>query len=170
MLRMLPYHHTENQIKGAVINFIHITDRKQAELSLNKANDELRLATVVRDANDAILLQYLDGNIMVWNATAKKRYDWSELKALTLSITKLVPEDLQAIELSRIKQLSQKEILDTYQIKRLTKNEPVINVWLMAAGLINQAKKVYAIATTERHNKPNQYKLIQNKHGNLRYE
>ncbi len=71
MLRMLPYHHTENQIKGAVINFIHITDRKQAELSLNKANDELRLATVVRDANDAILLQYLDRNIMVWNATAQ---------------------------------------------------------------------------------------------------
>jgi hypothetical protein len=32
-----------------------------------------------------------------------KPYDWSESKALTLSITKLVPEDLQTIELSRIK-------------------------------------------------------------------
>jgi hypothetical protein len=46
MLRMLPYHHTENQMKGVVINFIHITDHKQAKLSLNKAKDELRLATV----------------------------------------------------------------------------------------------------------------------------
>jgi two-component system CheB/CheR fusion protein len=54
MLRMLPYHHTENQMKGVVINFIHITDHKQVKLSLNKAKDELRLATVVRDANDAI--------------------------------------------------------------------------------------------------------------------
>jgi hypothetical protein len=43
---MLPYHHTENQMKGVVINFIHITDHKQAKLSLNKAKDELRLATV----------------------------------------------------------------------------------------------------------------------------
>jgi hypothetical protein len=51
---MLPYHHTENQMKGVVINFIHITDHKQVKLSLNKAKDELRLATVVRDANDAI--------------------------------------------------------------------------------------------------------------------
>jgi two-component system CheB/CheR fusion protein len=105
---------------------------------------------------------------MEWHGT--KLYGWSESEALTLCITKLVPEDLQTIELNFIKQLSQKEILDTYQIKRRTKNGPVINVRLMAAGLINHAKKMYAIVATEQHNKLNQHKLIQNKHGNLRYE
>jgi hypothetical protein len=87
-----------------------------------------------------------------------------------MSTTKLVPEKLYIIELKCIKQLSQKEIPKTYQIKRRTKNGPVIDVWLMTVGLSNQVKKVYAIAITERLNKSNQYKLIQNKHGNLRYE
>jgi two-component system CheB/CheR fusion protein len=153
MLRMLPYRTTDNRIEGAVINFINITEHKQAELSLKKANDYLRLATVVRDANDAILLQDLNGNIMAWNNAAQRMYGWSESKALMLNIAKLVPEHLQTIELSRIKQLSQKEILETYQTKRLTKSGSVISVWLTATGLINKAGEVYAIATTERHNK-----------------
>jgi two-component system CheB/CheR fusion protein len=136
-----------------VINFINITGHKQAELSLKKANDELRLATVVRDANDAILLQDLNGNIVAWNAAAQKLYGWSESEALTLNITKLVPEELRTVELSRIKQLSQKEILETYHTKRLTKDGTIINVWLTATGLINQAQEVYAIATTERYSK-----------------
>jgi two-component system CheB/CheR fusion protein len=156
MLRMLPYRTTDNRIEGAVINFINITEHKQAELSLKKANDQLRLATVVRDAHDAILLQDLDGNIMAWNAAAQRLYGWTESEALILNIAKLVPEDLQMIELSRIKQLSQKEILEAYQTKRLTKDGSVINVWLTATGLINQSGEVYAIATTERHNKKSQ--------------
>lgn len=156
MLRMLPYRTTDNRIEGAVINFINITEHKHAELSLKKANDYLRLATVVRDAHDAILLQDLNGNIMAWNNAAQRMYGWSESEALILNIAKLVPEHLQTIELSRIKQLSQKEILETYQTKRLTKGGSVINVWLTATGLINKAGEVYAIATTERHNKKSQ--------------
>jgi two-component system CheB/CheR fusion protein len=65
----------------------------------------------------------------------------------------LVPINLQKKELSRIKQLSQKEILETYETKRLTKDGSVIDVLLTATGLINQAGEVYAIATTERHYK-----------------
>jgi two-component system CheB/CheR fusion protein len=153
MLRMLPYRTTDNRIEGAVINFINITEHKQAELSLKKANDQLRLATVVRDANDAILLQDLDGNIMAWNGAAQRLYGWSETEALALNIAKLVPEGLQKKELNRIKQLSQKEILETYETKRLTKDGSVIAVWLTATALINETGEVYAIATTERHNK-----------------
>jgi two-component system CheB/CheR fusion protein len=65
-------------------------------------------------------LQGLNGNIMAWNAAAQRLYGWSESEALTLNIAKLVPEDLQLIELSRIKQLSHKEVLEAYQTKRLT--------------------------------------------------
>ena len=150
MLRMLPYRTIDNRIEGAVINFINITGFKQAELSLKKAND-------------TILLQDLEGNIMAWNAEAQKLYGWSESEALTLNIAKLVPEDLQTIELGRIKQLSQKEILETYHTQRLTKDGSVINVWLTATGLINRAEEVYAIATTERHNKSIEVKTIRDK-------
>jgi two-component system CheB/CheR fusion protein len=56
--------------------------------------------------------------------------------------------------------LSQKEILEAYQTKRLTKDGSVINVWLTATGLINQSGEVYAIATTERHNKGSQQRKL----------
>jgi two-component system CheB/CheR fusion protein len=49
---------------------------------------------VVRDANDAILLQDLDGNIMAWNGAAQRLSGWSETEALALNIAKLVPEGL----------------------------------------------------------------------------
>jgi two-component system CheB/CheR fusion protein len=152
MLRMLPYRTTDNRIEGAVINFINITEHKQAELSLKQANNQKRLETVVRDANDAILLQDLHGNIMAFNGAAQKLYGWNETEALTFNIAKLVPSNLLKKELSRIKQLSQKETLQTYETKRLTKNGVIIDVWLTATALINQAGEVYAIATTERHN------------------
>jgi two-component system CheB/CheR fusion protein len=153
MLRMLPYRTIDNRIVGAVINFINITEHKQAELSLKMANDQLRLATVVRDANDAILLQDMAGNIMAFNTAAQIAYGWSETEALTLNITSLVPEALQKIELNRIKKLSLKESLEAYQTKRLTKDGLVIDVWLTATALLDHDGEVYAIATTERHNK-----------------
>jgi two-component system CheB/CheR fusion protein len=59
------------------------------------------------------------------------------------------------MDLSGIKQLSLKETLEAYQSKRLTKNGLVIDVWPTSKALINQAGEVYAIATTERHNKRN---------------
>jgi two-component system CheB/CheR fusion protein len=66
MLSMLPYRTPDNRIDGAVINFTIIAEYKQSELSLKQANSLLRLATVVCHANDAILVQDLDGNIMAW--------------------------------------------------------------------------------------------------------
>jgi two-component system CheB/CheR fusion protein len=156
ILRMLPYRTIDNRIVGAVINFINITEHKQAELSLKKANNQLRqIATVVRDANDAILLQDMKGNIMAFNTAAQIAYGWSETEALTLNITSLVPKSLQKMELNRIKQLSLKESLEAYQTKRLTKDGLVIDVWLTATALLDHDGEVYAIATTERHNKKN---------------
>jgi two-component system CheB/CheR fusion protein len=152
MLRMLPYRTTDNRIEGVVINFINITEHKQAELSLEQANNQKRLATVVRDANDAILLQDLHGNIMAFNGAAQRLYGWDEAEALTFNIAKLVPSNLLKKELSRIKQLSHKETLQTYETKRLTKDGLIIDVWLTATALVNKAGEVYAIATTERHN------------------
>ena len=153
MLRMLPYRTTDNRIEGAVINFINITEHKRAERTIEQDDSQLRLAIVVRDANDAILLQDLHGNILAFNNAAQKLYGWSEAEALTMNIAKLVPNTLQKIELSRIKQLSQKEILVAYETKRLAKDGSIIDVLLTATGLLNHTGQVYAIATTERQNK-----------------
>jgi len=42
------------------------------------------------------------------------------------------------------------EIIAPYQTQRLTKDGRLLNIWLTGTALINEAGKIYAIATTER--------------------
>ena len=53
-----------------------ITERNKLEKSLE------RLATVVRDSNDAIILFDLNGDILQWNHGAEQMYGYSEKDAL----------------------------------------------------------------------------------------
>ncbi|MFZ4855989.1 MAG: chemotaxis protein CheB [Desulfuromonadaceae bacterium] len=127
-----------------------ITERKRAEEAQKKANDLLRMAVVVRDSHDAVVLQDIDGGIIVWNPAAERMYGWSEPEALQLTIREMIPEALRNEEMERVLHLSRKEAPEPYLTQRLTKDGRVIEVWLTATALLNEAGDVYAIATTER--------------------
>jgi two-component system CheB/CheR fusion protein len=83
-IRILPYRTMDNVIEGAVITFVDITEMATIRESLQKANDLLRLAVVVRDAHDAITVQDLEGRILAWNPGAVRLYGWSEAEALAV--------------------------------------------------------------------------------------
>ena len=61
LLRIRPYRTLENVIKGAVITFTDITEMKRAREILKESEAMRRLAAVVHDASDAIILQDLEG-------------------------------------------------------------------------------------------------------------
>ncbi|MDP2791922.1 MAG: chemotaxis protein CheB [Rectinemataceae bacterium] len=149
-MRILPYRTLDNVIEGAVITFFDITDMKKTEQALQKANELLRLAVVVRDAHDAITVQALDGSILAWNPAAVRMYGWSETEALKLNIRDRIPEELREEALEKVRQLSQSEILEPYRTQRLTKAGKVVEVWMTSTVLVNEAGQMYAIATTER--------------------
>ncbi len=109
-----------------------------------------RLTAVVQDSSDAITLQDIEGNIMAWNPKAEKMYGWSEAEALTMNISSLIPESRKEEELARLKKLSRAEVLEPYHTQRLTRDGRVVEVWLTATSLVNEADEIYAIATTER--------------------
>lgn len=151
VLRIRPYRTLENVIEGAVITFFEITEIKQAREALLKANEMLRLAAVVvHDAYDALILQSLEGRILTWNPSAERMYGWSEAEALLMNISDLVPENLRTEELKRVQQISRAEVIAPYRTQRLARNGAVLDVWLTATALVNEAGQVYAIATTER--------------------
>lgn len=156
-MRILPYRTLDNVIEGAVITFIDITETVLARDALRKANEILRLAVVVRDAHDAITMQDMDGRILAWNPGAVRMYGWSESEALQLQVGERVPKALLQGELAKVHQLSQMEILEPYRTQRCTKSGAVVEVWMTATALVNEAGTTYAIATTERaktHNAP----------------
>jgi two-component system CheB/CheR fusion protein len=150
LMRILPYRTVHNVIEGAVISFLNVTETVRIRESLHTANDLLRLAVVVRDANDAITVQDLTGRTIAWNPGAVRLYGWSEVEALTMQASDRIPTELRPDALTRLTQLSRAEVLEPYRTKRVTKSGAVVHVTIISTALMNEAGQMYAIATTER--------------------
>ncbi len=149
-MRILPYRTLDNVIEGAVITFVDITEMVLTREALQKANEVLRLAVVVRDAHYAITVQDLNGRILAWNPGAVRMYGWSEAEALLMNVRDRIPQRLREEALARVHQLSLAEILEPYLTHRITKNGSVVEVSLTSTALVNEDGQMYAIATTER--------------------
>ena len=115
LLRIRPYRTLENVIEGAVITFTEITEMRNAQAALRESEALRRLAVVVRDAHDAILMQDLEGRILAWNPGAERMYGWSEAEALTMNIRDLIPEGQREESLAMVKQLARAEVLEPYR-------------------------------------------------------
>jgi two-component system, chemotaxis family, CheB/CheR fusion protein len=150
LLRIRPYRTLENVIEGAVISFAEITEMKKAQAALRESEAMRRLAVVVRDSHDAIAVQDLEGRILAWNPGAERMYGWSEAEALRMNILDLIPEGRRQDALAVLRQQSRAEVLEPYHMQRIAKDGRIVEIWLTATALVNDAGDVYAIATTER--------------------
>ncbi len=157
-LRILPYRTLENVIEGAVMTFADITEikaavaekEKLAQEALQQAADLRRMAVVVCDSSDAITVQDLEGRTLAWNPGATRLYGWSEAEALALNVHDRIPAPLRAAALATLVQLSRAEILTPERTQRLTKTGEIVAVSIISTALVDEAGKMYAIATTER--------------------
>ena len=149
-LRIRPYVTLDNAIEGAVITFVDITEMKKAREKLRETEALRRLAVVVHDARDAITVQDLAGRILAWNPGAERIYGWSEAEALQMNIRDLITDDRREEALDRLTRLGRADVLETYRAQRVAKDGRIVQVWMTATALVNDAGQVYAIATTER--------------------
>jgi two-component system CheB/CheR fusion protein len=81
-----------------------------------------RLATVVKDSNDAITLKDREGNILAWNFGAEQMYGFTEGEALKMNIRDIVPEDKCQEALDFVGKIFQGEKINSFKTKRLTKD------------------------------------------------
>jgi two-component system, chemotaxis family, CheB/CheR fusion protein len=153
LLRIQPYRTLKNVIEGAVVSLTNITVLKQTEASLRNANQALQhMAVVVRDSSDAITVQNLEGRTLTWNPGATRLYGWNEAQALQMNVRDRIPANLRESELTRLASLSQSKVMTPYLTQRMTQSGAVLDVYISASPLLNQAGGLYAIATTERAN------------------
>jgi PAS domain S-box-containing protein len=128
-----------------------VTAIKQAEKALKEKLEELhRMATVVSDSNDAVILQDLDGKILAWNRGAKETYGYSEQDALQMNVRDFVAETDREAAVNFINRIKMGEVVKSFELKRITKDERVLDVWLTTTLLTDEKGKPVAIATTER--------------------
>jgi len=150
LLRIRPYRTLENVIEGAVITFMDVTEQKRAQAVLLENEALRRMATVMRDARDAITVQGLDGRILAWNRRATKLYGFTEAEALTINIDSLIPTDAREAARVVVRRLVHSEVVEPFRTRRLTQQAKIIEIWLTATALVNESGEVYAIFTTER--------------------
>jgi two-component system, chemotaxis family, CheB/CheR fusion protein len=143
LLRILPYRSVEDVINGAVITLTDITELKNIE-------SDRRLATVVKDSNDAILVLDLNGKIIAWNHGATNIYGYPESEALRTNIYAMVPDEAQVQTQDLIERIKRGEEITSLEVERRTKDGRLLNVWLSTTKLVDDQGRPVAVATTER--------------------
>ncbi len=142
-MKVMPYRTGENVIDGVAITFVDVHKVKQA--------DKLRrLATVLEDSNDAIMVLDLKGNIVAWNKGARLMYGWTEAEALKMNISELGPEDKQNELKPVIKKIAAGETVKSFKRQRKTKAGKILDVWLTGTALLDERGRAIEIAITER--------------------
>ncbi len=129
---------------GLIISFINETER------IRVARQSERLATVVRDSNDAITLQDQAGQILAWNRGATQLYGYSEQEALAMNIRQIESPKDEAKAARLISQLMSGQVIGYFEAIRLSKDNRHISVSITATALRDDNGVPYAVATTER--------------------
>ncbi len=142
-LKVLPYRTGENVIAGVVMTVMDIHRVKQAEKIR-------RLATVLEDANDSIMMRDFKGRILAWNKGAEAMYGWTEFEALKMTIEDLIPKEGQKEEKAMVDKLKKGETVKAFKTRRLTKGGKLLDIWLTATVLNDESGRPIEIATTER--------------------
>ena len=124
---------------------------KQAETRCRENLRELqRLATVVKDSNDAITVQNLDGTIISWNCGAEKIYGYPATEIIGKKITEIIPDDKLKEYSENLLRLRKGEILESFETQRVTRDNNILDVWLTQTVLKGEPGESILIATTER--------------------
>ena len=150
LLRIRPYRTLENVIEGAVITFTEISLIKKAQAALKHSETLRRLAVVVHDSRDAILVLDMTGHILAWNPGAERMYGWSEDEALKMNIRDLTAVIDREHVFAAILQQCQSGTMEPLRTNRIAKDGRTVPVSLVVSALVNDAGETYAIATTAR--------------------
>jgi PAS domain S-box-containing protein len=113
-------------------------------------NELKLLAAAVRNSNDAITVQDLEGNVISWNFGAERIYGYKEVEAIKMNINRIIPDHKQDEMMSLTRRLLKGENIEFFETQRLVKNNRILDISLTATLLKDEKGKPFAITTTER--------------------
>ncbi len=142
-LRMRPYKSKDGAVEGAVLVFVDL-----AEFSAGQAQVH-RLAAMVRESADAIILLGLDGRILEWNRGAEALYGYPEEEAQRMNLNDLVPPAAHRAVREMLQQLGRGETLRYVEAPRVTRDGRELEVRFTASPLPGPSGTPSAIVTIE---------------------
>jgi len=141
--RITPYRTRDDRIDGVVLTFYDVTRIRIAD------EQARRLAAVLRDSNDAVVVHDLEGKITAWNRGAEQMLGYREAEALTMNCRQFAPEGIDELEPFRERLLRGERVVP-WEAQRRTKDGRVLDVYVSATTLRDEEGHPVAVATTER--------------------
>ncbi|MBU0503524.1 MAG: PAS domain-containing protein [Candidatus Omnitrophota bacterium] len=131
----------EDKTKEELIEEIKLLQKRIAEFEIldsksKQQQDVRRLATVVRDSNDAVIIQEIDGRIIAWNRGAELMYGYSEKEALGMNIECLTTPEKIVEQKELTRRLMAGEMVVSFETQRITKDGNILDVWLTVTKLM----------------------------------
>lgn len=145
LVRLTPMKEKDGKDMGLVVTFSDESQRLAA------ATEAQRLATVLKDSNDAITLFDFEGRYLAWNAGAIRNYGYSEAEALALKLTELTPVNQREQALAFLNDVHAGQLIESVDTQRLTKDGRILDVWMTVTVLKDCKGQAVGIATTERN-------------------
>ena len=122
--------------------------------------DYKRLAEVMRNSNDAIIIQDEDGWITAWNRGAEQMYGYTEEEALGMNIERLMPPEKVAEQKEFFRRLIADEAVTSFETIRHAKDGSILNIWLTVTKIMEEPTDII-VSTGHAIDKPVSIALIE---------
>ena len=111
-------------------------NRMAASLDEN-INENRRLALIVKQTGDAIMIHDLDGHISLWNPAAERLFGYASQDILGSSASVLTPPGREEELRQNLAAIAERRLIENYDTQRLTKDGRLLDVSLSAAPLVD---------------------------------
>ncbi|MCE9633107.1 MAG: PAS domain S-box protein [Methylophilales bacterium] len=106
--------------------------------SLESSTEESRrLALVVKQTGDAIMMHGLDGNISLWNPAAEKLFGYAAADIIGKSAALLMPKGREHELKRNLVMIADRRLIENVETQRITRDGRLLEVVLSAAPLID---------------------------------
>ncbi len=106
--------------------------------SLERSTEEnRRLALIVKQTGDAIMIHDMDGNISQWNPAAERLFGYPAGDIIGQSAALLAPKDREHELKQNLAAIAERRLIENMETQRLTRDGRLLDVSLSAAPLVD---------------------------------
>ncbi len=110
---------------------------RMAQTLQHSVSENQRLALIVRQASDAILIHDLDGRISFWNPSAERLFGYAPQEAVDRPVTMLVPPGREPEITQQIDAIRRHGVVNDAETQRVARDGRIIDIALSVAPLVD---------------------------------
>jgi two-component system sensor histidine kinase UhpB len=110
---------------------------RMAESLETRTEENRRLALIVKQTNDAIMIHDMDGNISFWNPAAERLFGYPSQSIIGKSAMMLTPEGHENELGQNLESIAARRTIENYETQRVTREGRVVDVSLSAGPLVD---------------------------------